>query len=163
MPCSLKFGFGRTVESEMELLFAVALEKMGRLPLLTLCFLVLGMSPFGAIKASQNKKAGSAEEETTQIENNTDSRAALPRALAMVDKLIGKCVKIHAGTDDSLDVYDEAQDYVLDANKYQTGWARRPLVGHIYGGSAMTPEYTALIYEMVKWFACRSIFVTPSD
>jgi hypothetical protein len=83
------------------------------------------------------------------------SRAALPRALAMVDTLVASnVIKIKCGRDDNLAIYELAEAFELESSNdrlnFGVGWARRPLHGEIYGKSLMTDEYLALIKEMVQ-------------
>jgi hypothetical protein len=75
--------------------------------------------------------------------NSTESRAAVPRALSMVHGLVSShTIRIHAGTDDRLGIYDEAQGFIYDnlRHPFNRGWAHWPLIGDIYGRKTMTPE-----------------------
>jgi hypothetical protein len=114
---------------------------------------IIGMSIFGDIKAKDGKDK--AKKKVAQEEDEDDARpskAALPRALRLVDFLVANhCVKIKSGKDDSLDIYSRASTFSLDMTKYTMGWARRPLDGSgLYGESNMTVEYYNTIFEMVR-------------
>jgi hypothetical protein len=49
-------------------------------------------------------------------------------------------IKIRAGKDDNLAEYNEAKGYRLNPEKFKVGWARRPLVGRLYGVSYIEPH-----------------------
>jgi hypothetical protein len=120
---------------------------------------ILGLSPFGNIRAGSKSLVHTNvadEEEELQEPSAFEapaSQAALPRALWLVDSLVSnKVVKINAGKDDSLDIYDTASlfEYKQRERPFTKGWARRPLSGDLYGKNAMNDEYYQLLLEMVR-------------
>ncbi|CAB9519427.1 unknown protein [Seminavis robusta] len=136
---------------------------------------IMGKTSFGILKAgatttiqSTGMVGNEVDDDVTSDEENEDdgtepaqasdqlrskSRAAIPRALAMVESLISShTVKISAGTDGHVDEYDLAKDFVLDGKKtpFNRGYGRRPLVGDVYGWNRMTPQYHAECVEFCR-------------
>jgi hypothetical protein len=115
---------------------------------------IIGMSSFGALNA---KVLASEDNEELPINGVHDygiqnpSRAALPRALHMVDYLAANnSIKISGGNNDDLEVYKLANNFALDETQFEKGWAWRPLKGTFYGESNMNAQYKAEIYDWVK-------------
>jgi hypothetical protein len=115
---------------------------------------IVGMSSFGALTAKVLAADVDEELPTDGVHDygiQNPSRAALPRALHMVDYLAANSsIKISGGDNDNLDIYKLATNFKLDETQFEKGWARRPLKGTLYGESNMTAQYKAEIYDWVK-------------
>ena len=115
---------------------------------------IVGMSSFGALTAKVVAADVDEELPTDGVHDygiQNPSRAALPRALHMVDFLAANSsIKISGGDDDKLEIYKLATDFKLDEKQFERGWARRPLKGTLYGESNMTAQYKAEIFDWVK-------------
>jgi hypothetical protein len=112
------------------------------------------MSSFGALNAKVQAAEVNDELPINGVHDygiQNPSRAALPRALHMVDYLAANnSIKISGGNNDDLEVYKLANNFRLDETQFEKGWARRPLKGTFYGESNMNAQYKAEIYDWVK-------------
>ena len=92
------------------------------------------------------------------------SKAAIPRGLALVGSLVGNNdIKISAGQDDSLAIYELAADFIIvdSKNRFKKGWARRPLVGDLYGKSTMANYYEEVLSMVRKGVENKSDKMNP--